>query len=395
MSSGGKKCVQLLGHHYARIRLSKEAQALLTASHHEKSLCFRTAINNIWADINKSVKTISASNHKSAHQKKNQSVDKENRPSGKALITELINEHRVEYHTLSNDEKDSLLKEYKEHQYKDQWDSYLHKLNSLKCQTGTETILYTMCSSTELPLGGITFVMEGVDDFMVSVMNIDNQEFVTKMEGFALHGLCEEITKNPDATMWWVHYGHNVVSHYQVIVKGWPDRIPFDNLSKAASGITALEDLKERWKFRETAWRQLDKEEFQELDQEPCKKAYTSPATVESEDKINGTSVSSPNNTTLDTEPYNNAPVLLAGQPELGGTLFDGSGFISFQPSALTGTNGSFNLFYSFTQTSTDGLYLPSSSGNTGFVNSQLPDFNYEQAIMSLNQLLGGSVLTP
>jgi biotin-(acetyl-CoA carboxylase) ligase len=31
------------------------------------------------------------------------------------LLSELINEHRVEYHALSNDEKDSILKEYEEH----------------------------------------------------------------------------------------------------------------------------------------------------------------------------------------------------------------------------------------------------------------------------------------
>jgi hypothetical protein len=31
--------------------------------------------------------------------------------------------------------------------------------------------------------------MEGVDDFMESVMNVDNQEFVSKMEGFAFRGI--------------------------------------------------------------------------------------------------------------------------------------------------------------------------------------------------------------
>ncbi|KAG1770858.1 hypothetical protein EV702DRAFT_1202186 [Suillus placidus] len=377
--------------------------------------------------------------------KKNQSVDKENGLSGKALLPELINEHRMEYHALSNDEKDSLLKEYEEHRatktngvrisMKSKINDITqtikaieNELNSLKCRTGAETILYTMRGSTDLPLGGITFATEGVDDFMASVMNIDNQEFVTKMEGFALRGAAKNHQQRCSDLRGKIRH---LINHK--LFEGWPDGIPFDNLSNVASGITALEDLKERWKSGETAWRQLDEKEFQELDQErngqlgsgevvehrcrprsdkgkkwccalspvenatsrPRKKAYTSPATVESEGEMDGTPVSSPTNTTLDTEPRNDAPVLPAGQPELGGTSFDGSGSVSFQPSALTGANGSFDLFYPFTQTSADGLYLPSSSGNTGFVDSQLPDFNYEQAIMSLNQLLGGPALTP
>jgi len=63
------------------------------------------------------------------------------------------------------------------------------QLNSLRCRTGAETILYTTRGSTDLPLRGIAFATEGVDDFMESVMNVDNQEFVSKMEGFAFRGI--------------------------------------------------------------------------------------------------------------------------------------------------------------------------------------------------------------
>ena len=52
-----------------------------------------------------------------------------------------------------------------------------------------ETILYTTRGSTDLPLRGITFATEGVGEFMTSVMNIDNQDFVGKMEGFAIRGI--------------------------------------------------------------------------------------------------------------------------------------------------------------------------------------------------------------
>ncbi|KAG1734233.1 uncharacterized protein EDB91DRAFT_1238445 [Suillus paluster] len=421
--SGGKMHVQPLGRRRPRVHLSKEARAILTASHHEKSHCFKTAIHNVWADINKSVKAIAASNHKSICQvqhelymgqsllrnkrlklsawnafcwKKNQSVDKENGPSGKALLPELINEHRVEYHTLSKDEKDSILKEYKKHRatktngvristkskvndVTQTLKTIENELNSLRCQTGTETILYMTRGSTDLPLHGIAFATEGVDNFMESVMDVDNQEFVTKMEGFALHGIrgaaknhqqrccnlrgeirqlinnkLQQITKNPKATMQWVHYWRNVVSRYQVIVEGWPDEIPFDNLSKAASGITALENLKERWRSGETACK-LSSDEVVEHRCRPrsdkgkkrChalspneNKAYTSPATVEDKDDIDSTTVSSHNNSTLNSVPLNDIPVSQAGQPD------------PFHPLASTSANGP---------------NLPSSPNSTGF----------------------------
>lgn len=63
------------------------------------------------------------------------------------------------------------------------------QLNSLRSRTGVETILYTTRGSTDLPLRGITFATEGVGEFMTSVMNIDNQDFVGKMEGFAIRGI--------------------------------------------------------------------------------------------------------------------------------------------------------------------------------------------------------------
>jgi hypothetical protein len=40
-----------------------------------------------------------------------------------------------------------------------------------------------------MPLRGIIFATEGVNDFMTSVMNIDDQDLVSKMEGFAIQGM--------------------------------------------------------------------------------------------------------------------------------------------------------------------------------------------------------------
>jgi hypothetical protein len=46
-----------------------------------------------------------------------------------------------------------------------------------------------MCGSTDLPLHGVAFATKGVDNFMVFVMNIDNQDLISKMEGFAVQGM--------------------------------------------------------------------------------------------------------------------------------------------------------------------------------------------------------------
>jgi len=64
-STSGKPRIQTLTCRRPKVRLSKEARALLTASRREKSQRFKAAINNVWASIDESVKTIATSNHRS------------------------------------------------------------------------------------------------------------------------------------------------------------------------------------------------------------------------------------------------------------------------------------------------------------------------------------------
>jgi len=54
---------------------------------------------------------------------------------------------------------------------------------------GVETILYAMCGATDLLLQGIAFNTEGIDNFMESVIGIGADDFVSKMEGFAVQGI--------------------------------------------------------------------------------------------------------------------------------------------------------------------------------------------------------------
>ena len=50
-------------------------------------------------------------------------------------------------------------------------------------------ILYMVCGSTDLPMHGIAFTTEGIDNFMASAMNINDQDLIGKMEGFAVQGM--------------------------------------------------------------------------------------------------------------------------------------------------------------------------------------------------------------
>jgi hypothetical protein len=59
----------------------------------------------------------------------------------------------------------------------------------MRSRTGAEAILYTVHGSTDLPLRGVMFATEGVDEFMASVMNVDNQDLISKIKGFAVQGI--------------------------------------------------------------------------------------------------------------------------------------------------------------------------------------------------------------
>ncbi|KAG1810631.1 uncharacterized protein BJ212DRAFT_1302361 [Suillus subaureus] len=236
-SSTCSKCIQPSPHHCPRVHLSKEAQTLLAASRHEKSCPFKTELDDAWSQIDECVKTIASSNGKTiCHvqhdlymgQRLLQSKCSKLSSSGKVILWDLVQENHAEYHELSDDAKASLLKEYEEHKAMKTTGTHIstkskvndvtqtlkaikNELNSLRCWTGAETILYTTHGSTDLLLCGIAFATEDVQDFMESVMNLDNQDLISKMEGFAMSGMCEEATGDPDVKMQWVHYWRNVI----------------------------------------------------------------------------------------------------------------------------------------------------------------------------------------
>ncbi|KAG1843380.1 hypothetical protein DFJ58DRAFT_731671 [Suillus subalutaceus] len=277
-----------------KVVISKEARALLTANRRTKSRQFKIALDEAWGQIDEATKTIASAHHKSIRRvqnelyigqgilrskrsklnawnafcwKKNQAS--ENRNQGKGALQQLVHEHKDEYHNLSKDERADLLKEYadwsltkatgvrtstksKVNDITQTLKAVEIELKSLQCRTGAESVFYTTRGLTDLPLRSIAFATEGVQDFMPSVMGVDNQDLLGKMEGFAVQGvkgaaqnhqervsqaraairniinstlhksllpLCQ-ITGNPDANMQWALYFWNIVQRYQVMIEG-------------------------------------------------------------------------------------------------------------------------------------------------------------------------------
>ncbi|KAI6029222.1 hypothetical protein PISMIDRAFT_107954 [Pisolithus microcarpus 441] len=54
--------------------------------------------------------------------------------------------------------------------------------------------------------------------------------------------------------MQWVHYFQNVVTWYLVVIKGWPDEIPFTNLSNVSNVLHQLEGLLCKWELGSVHW---------------------------------------------------------------------------------------------------------------------------------------------
>ena len=50
-------------------------------------------------------------------------------------------------------------------------------------------MLFTTRGSTDLPLRGVSFATEGVENFLEGALKTDTQDFIGKMEGFAVQGV--------------------------------------------------------------------------------------------------------------------------------------------------------------------------------------------------------------
>ncbi|KAG1770134.1 hypothetical protein EV702DRAFT_1202548 [Suillus placidus] len=328
--------VQVPPHTRPKVTLSKEARTALKLQRNEKSRRFKDALDAAWNQIDDATKTIATSHHKSICcvqndlylgrgllrlkcskvnlwntfcWKKSQDVKKDNSSGhGKDVLQSLVRDNKAEYHALSEQEQEALLKEYADEKQTRATGTRVStkskvnditqtlkaieiELHSLNCRTGAEVMLYMTRGSTDLPLRGITFTTDGVQNFMASVMGIDTQDLVSKMEGFSIQGVrgaaknhqqhtsqvhgairdlinCGLLTGEPRTKMQWAYYFCNVVQFYQVAIEGWPDRIPFTNLSQVSSALPDLEMLLRKWETGATCWKVLNDEEFEQLRRE-------------------------------------------------------------------------------------------------------------------------------
>ena len=77
-----------------------------------------------------------------------------------------------------------------------------------------------------------------------------------------------EVTGDSCAKMQWAYYFRNIVQRYQVMIEGWPDSVPFGNLSSVSSALPALETLLRKWESGTTHWKTLSEEDFETVRQE-------------------------------------------------------------------------------------------------------------------------------
>ncbi|KAG2135341.1 hypothetical protein DEU56DRAFT_738020 [Suillus clintonianus] len=321
----------------AKVQLSKEARVALTLRRREASLTFKKALEDAWQTVDDAAIKIAADHKKTVRRvqhelhmghsllqakhskvsawnsflwKKGQDSDKENYGHGKDVLGGIMRDFKAEYYDLTKEEKTNLIEEYKEYKAtkttgqristKSKINDVTHtlkaiesELDNLRSRTGAETILYMTRGTTDLPLRGVTFATEGVQDFMESAVGIDNQDLVNKMEGFAIQGMrgaalnhqervasvraqiraeinqaLRKKTGVPDATMQWAQYWRNVVKRYSVVITGWPKEIPFVNLSTASSALPDLERLLRKWRSEAIKWKRLTAEELAAMEKE-------------------------------------------------------------------------------------------------------------------------------
>ncbi|KIK76927.1 hypothetical protein PAXRUDRAFT_168396, partial [Paxillus rubicundulus Ve08.2h10] len=227
--------LQLLPWPRTKVILSKQVRATLNLSQQEKAAQFKKDLDDMWWKIDEVTKTIAATHSKSMHcvetdlhlghsrlqsrqskinswntfcwkmSREKATTNNENAPSKRQVLPELVKDIQEEYCRLSVDAKQNIVEEFSE--FKETKAISIHvsahsrinnvthtlkavesKLNNLKSCTSVESILYTTCGTTDLPLRAISFATKGVEDFIGSVMHVDTQDLVSKMEGF----LCRE-----------------------------------------------------------------------------------------------------------------------------------------------------------------------------------------------------------
>ncbi|KAF8347284.1 hypothetical protein F5887DRAFT_1072796 [Amanita rubescens] len=250
---------------------------------------------------------------KSKEEKENNAEEGGINKGGKKVLQDLVERTKDEYMTLTAEQKDTLVKELeavKATKAKGFHSSARTRVNdvtttlgvleneiaNLRSRSGIEALLFITRNSSATPLNNISYATPGVGKFLETVLKMDEHEFTAKMEAFALHGLKGSIQIAPlsitskrsqrsaqpsamrstnnfvsgdeSAQMEWKHYWRKVVARHKVMIEGWPDSVPFKNLSEASSALPELKMLLGRWEDGRTYWKQLTDEEAEHIVEE-------------------------------------------------------------------------------------------------------------------------------
>ncbi|KAI9573739.1 hypothetical protein HD554DRAFT_2034909 [Boletus coccyginus] len=126
--------------------------------------------------------------------------------AGKDTLPQQVKDTCMKYHQLSTEDKEQLVNKFTKVQKPKAIRAVENKLHNLQHYIGAETIMYTMCGTTDITLQEIAFMTGGMKYFMRSVMGVDNNDLISKMKGFVVQEIKEMITSDSKAKMQWPYY---------------------------------------------------------------------------------------------------------------------------------------------------------------------------------------------
>ncbi|TDL13891.1 hypothetical protein BD410DRAFT_846538 [Rickenella mellea] len=315
--------------------MSKEARECANARRRDASDAYHKNLDKVWFDIQDTVEDLAKGHNKSINavqtdlrlgrgriarprrektsawnafmwKKAQEKRDENGESSGRKSLANLTQNTQTEYSSLTAEEKEVLVKEYEEHKaastkvervstaakrkdFSHTIGAVEKELMNLNARTGIECMVLATPGSTKLPLQGVYFTTPRVEGFLSSI-NMDPQDLLSRMEGFAVQGLrgtasshkarmsnirtelrnhihaaLVEATGCRDAKMKWKNYWQDIVSKYRVVIEVWPENIPFGNLSDIVTNIPDFERLLRKWKTNTIYFRQIDDNEYDKL----------------------------------------------------------------------------------------------------------------------------------
>ncbi|KAI6029378.1 hypothetical protein BKA83DRAFT_4489339 [Pisolithus microcarpus] len=267
---------------WIKVILSANARAALKLNQHDKAERFKKDLDDAWQSLDKVTKTLASKHHKSIRRVENDlHLGHMKFRSRHSKISAWNAFCWKKGHTMNRsnesvagskaEDKNRLIEEFSEFREakaigvrvttKSKINDITHTLKAV------ENELHNL-KSVDWCRDCVAFATEGVVDFMGSMMGIDTQDLISKLEGFAVRGIkgaaenhqqrvsnvraairnvinCQlrDVTGDPKAKMQWAQYFRNVITRYQVVIEGWPETIPFANLSSTSSSLAQLEAL--------------------------------------------------------------------------------------------------------------------------------------------------------